>query len=127
MDQRNNQTNGSPDGVGGPGDPAYTRLSGNETASTISSNEEATSQSTLGESEGDQTRLHYILPERGDLTGYDLGMARQYLKMLYKRRGILIQEANGLPLGSDDWYERIDEITALCDSIEAIRREFRRN
>lgn len=127
MDQRNSETHGVPNGAGGGGNTTPTGVHRDETASEASSTQETSTQSTSGESQGNQTRVHCILPERGDLTGYDLGMARQYLKMLYQRRSVLIQTVNGLPIGSDEWYEGIDEITALCDSIEALRREFRRN
>jgi len=89
--------------------------------------QENTTESSFGEGEWASNEVHPILPQRGDFTEDEMVAARKWITLLRRRLTIVAREAHGHTLGGEEWGECIDEITALSDSIEAVKREFRRN
>ena len=121
------QTPHRPTGEGGTGNNAPPRVPRMERSESISSVQEAVPTGTLGEGPWGPSRLHYVLPEAGELTGDEMVEARRWLTILRGRITELSEEARRQPPGEEQWYEIIDEITATSHSIDALRRIFRRN
>lgn len=127
MDQRQDQSNGVPNGEGRRRNNSPTGVYGGQESTETSSYEEVNSESSLGEGTGVQGPVHHVLPEGGDFTAEEIHVGRQYLAMLRALLKGRLEEIARRDIGSEEWYEGVDEITAIYDSIHAVRREFRRN
>ena len=106
-------------------DSTPTRVRGNEGPMQIGSDEEIERESTLGEGDGDQIPSTVILPERGELTGDEMVGVRGLLQLLRRRLAYIIERSHGTEFLSEQWWDNIDQIEAIGNSIEIIRREFR--
>ncbi len=122
-----NEVNGMPNGIGGGRDPSHTGIHGGMVPQAPIWNENPTPPRALGESTGEERGVYLILPEGGEFTRDEMDSARWYISMLSRRRSELVERARREDIGSEGWWDVTDEITACCDSIEAIRRSFRRN
>ena len=105
--------------------PTPTRLFGDEESCTPFSSQETESESTLGGSEGIPSTSNIVLPERGDIDGSEILAVRRLLCKIRRRITYLVTKSHELTFLDDEWWECINEIEALGNTIQALQREYR--
>lgn len=124
---RQDEIHDMPAGDGGERYTTPPRLPRDEIPGAPRRHEEDSPSRAFGEIEGDEGTSNIILPERGEFTRDDLESIRWIIDHLNWRRRRAIAESRTEQLGSEEWFQCIDEVTALCDTIQTLRREFRNN
>jgi len=116
-----------PAGERGGRDIAPTRLFGDEESMQTGSDEETERESSLGSGEGIEEASNLILPERGDIDGNEMVAIRGLLSVLRRRMADLAVRSRQTTFLDDEWWECINEIEVVGNTIEALRRTFVRN
>lgn len=104
-----------------------TRVPGDEESMQVGSSQETELASSLGESTGESTTSNVILPERGDIDGDEMVVVRRFIGILRRRLAALTAECHEVQFLSEEWWELINTIETIGNTIETLRRGFQRN
>lgn len=116
------QTPNVPTRAGRRGNNAPARVRRNATTSETRRIEEVAASRTLGEGQRNETTVHKILPERGDFPEDEMveGVWK-WVNILRGDAAELSRKIDELPRGTQEWYESVDELAALGDTIHSLR------
>ena len=127
MEQGQNQNTMRSTGAGDQWNYTPTRVPRSQATNSPQSVEEFEFESPLGESQRQQIPSNPILPETREFVGGEMVAVRRLIRVLQRRAAILAEDSLREEFLSEEWWRCVNEVEIVQDTIQAIRRAFRRN